>query len=57
MEYSARERFLRTMNFEPNTRTLKWELGYWGGTIDRWYSEGMEKVKGFLRKSLLVNLF
>ena len=34
------------MNFEPCKRTLKWELGYWGGTVKRWYSEGLPKKRG-----------
>ncbi|MBM3707374.1 MAG: hypothetical protein FJW69_03380 [Actinobacteria bacterium] len=47
---TSRERFLKIMNFESCKRTLKWEFGYWGGTINRWYAEGMEKVKGLAKE-------
>jgi len=43
---NARERFLSIMNFESIDRTLKWEFGYWVGTIRRWYNEGLEKKTG-----------
>lgn len=38
---NSRERFLATMSFETNVRTLKWEFGYWAGTLRRWYDEGL----------------
>jgi len=41
---SAKEIFLKIMNFEPCSRTLKWEFGYWGGTLERWYGEGLAKI-------------
>lgn len=44
-----RERFLSVMEFRPCNRTLLWEWGYWGGTIDRWYMEGLPCKRG-LRK-------
>jgi len=47
---TSREIFLKIMNFEPCTRTLKWDFGYWGGAINRWYSEGMKKIKGLPKK-------
>jgi uroporphyrinogen decarboxylase len=34
------------MNFESAPRTLNWEFGYWGGTIRRWYSEGLGRKAG-----------
>jgi len=40
---NARERFIEVMNFNTQVPTLKWEFGYWGGTIDRWYKEGLPK--------------
>jgi uroporphyrinogen-III decarboxylase len=40
---NSRELFLEVMNFNPKVRTLKWEYAYWGGTLDRWYSEGLPK--------------
>jgi uroporphyrinogen decarboxylase len=43
---NTREIFLKIMNFEPAPRTLNWEFGYWGGTIRRWYSEGLEEKAG-----------
>jgi uroporphyrinogen decarboxylase len=36
-----KERFHAIMAFEPPDRMLYWEQGYWGGTIQRWYEEGM----------------
>ena len=43
---TCRERFLAVMNFEEVDRTLLWDCGYWGGTIMRWYKEGLPKRKG-----------
>ena len=45
----SRELFLNILNFNHSTRTLKWEMGYWGKTIKRWYREGFSKVRGFER--------
>jgi len=42
---NSRERFLAVMDFEP-VRTLKWEFGYWAGTVRRWYREGLVKRRG-----------
>ncbi len=44
---SARDIFLKVMNFEPCDRTLKWEFGYWIGAVERWYREGLPKVEGY----------
>lgn len=42
----SREIFLNTLNFEKGQRTLKWEFGFWGGTIKKWRNEGyIEKTK------------
>lgn len=49
-DINARELFLKIMNFEPCSRTLDWEFGYWGGALNRLYSEGMPKVKGLPMK-------
>lgn len=38
---NARERFHQVMDFEPGS-TLKWEFGYWGAAVRRWYQEGLE---------------
>ncbi|MGQ9786682.1 MAG: uroporphyrinogen decarboxylase family protein [Anaerolineae bacterium] len=38
---NARERFLATMRFEKGVAAPKWEFGYWGATIKRWYREGL----------------
>jgi len=37
----ARERFLRIMDGDTSIRTLKWEFGYWAGTLKRWENEGL----------------
>ncbi len=41
-----KERFHAIMCFEPQDRTLYWEQGFWGGTVERWYGEGMPKGHG-----------
>ena len=42
---NTRERFLATMRAEPGVAPPKWEFGYWGGTLNRWYREGLpEKI-------------
>ncbi|HLC01872.1 MAG TPA: uroporphyrinogen decarboxylase family protein [Anaerolineales bacterium] len=46
---NARERFQAIMRFEPFDRCLEWELGYWGGTVNRWYQEGLPRVHGLPR--------
>ena len=40
---NLRERFLEVMNFNPDVRSIKWEFGYWGETIDTFYNEGLPK--------------
>lgn len=42
---NARERFLRIMDGDTSIRTLKWEFGYWAGTLKRWHKEGLKQVK------------
>ncbi len=43
---NTRERYLSLMSFEEVDRTLLWELGYWGGTLRRWYQEGLPEIQG-----------
>jgi len=43
---NTRDIFLKIMNFQPAPRTLNWEFGYWGGTVRRWYSEGLPEKTG-----------
>lgn len=38
---NTRERFIETMNFNPNVHSLKWEFGYWGETVENWYKCGL----------------
>ena len=45
-EINTRELFLKIIEFKSAPRTLNWEFGYWGGTINRWYKEGLPKIKG-----------
>lgn len=41
---NLRERFLEIMcNFNTNIRSIKWEFGYWGKTINNWYNQGLSK--------------
>jgi len=43
---NVRERFLEVMlNFNTDVAPPKWEFGYWGDTINNWYSEGLEKKR------------
>lgn len=41
-----KERFHRTMRFERPDRMLAWEQGFWGGSVERWYREGMPRRHG-----------
>jgi hypothetical protein len=43
---SARSLFRDLFGRAHCQRTLKWEGGYWGGTLTRWYGEGMKKRIG-----------
>ncbi|HCT92711.1 MAG TPA: hypothetical protein DF613_15230 [Lachnospiraceae bacterium] len=41
---NARERFIEVMKYHnPDVRSLKWEFGYWGNTLNRWYREGLPR--------------
>jgi len=40
---NSRERFLACMRFEPFDRAPNWEMGYWAGTLERWYQEGLPR--------------
>jgi uroporphyrinogen decarboxylase len=43
---NVRERFLEVMlNFNRTVTPPKWEFGYWGDTINRWYDEGLPRRK------------
>lgn len=42
--------FLACMNFDTSVRTMLWEFGYWGGTIKRWYGEGLPKKYGLAKE-------
>jgi uroporphyrinogen decarboxylase len=40
-----RERFIGVLRErDPMVSTLKWEFGYWGETINKWYKQGLPKV-------------
>ncbi|MCL5071923.1 MAG: hypothetical protein M1308_13670 [Actinobacteria bacterium] len=47
---NTRELFLRILNFQDAPRTLDWEFGYWGGTIKRWYQEGLPMKYGLTKE-------
>lgn len=41
---TTRERFLETMkNFNTDMPAMKWEFGYWGGTLNNWYRSGLPR--------------
>lgn len=41
---NSREKFLETMNFNTGVIVNKWEFGFWGATVERWYKEGLPKI-------------
>ena len=47
---NARERFLEVMDFHGEVHSMNWEFGYWGGTLNRWYREGLPKLYGLPRE-------
>ena len=51
MDMNIRERFLATFEFAACPRTPRWEMGYWSGTIQRWYEEGLPGTQAELRAS------
>lgn len=41
---NTRERFVETMkNFNTKVQPMKWEFGYWGGTLNQWYKNGLPR--------------
>jgi uroporphyrinogen decarboxylase len=38
---NARERFLEIGRRNRKVRSMKWEFGYWGATVDSWYAQGL----------------
>lgn len=40
---TTREKFLACMAGDKSSAIPKWEYAYWGGTIRRWYEEGLPK--------------
>ena len=46
---NASELYLKILNFEKCDKLLNWEFGYWGGTIVRWYKEGLPEKFGLER--------
>lgn len=43
---NAREKFLRVMDFDTSVAPPLYEMGYWSGTVRRWYNEGLPKRQG-----------
>ncbi|MEJ5197406.1 MAG: uroporphyrinogen decarboxylase family protein [Anaerolineae bacterium] len=43
---NSRERFLEVMSFNTAVRSLKWEFGFWGENMTRWYAEGLPRKIG-----------
>jgi hypothetical protein len=42
---NLRENVLAALRFGRPERTPRWELGYWAGTLQRWYGEGLTGVE------------
>ncbi len=40
---NERELFCDVMGFRSDTASLKWEMGYWGSTLRKWYKQGLPK--------------
>jgi uroporphyrinogen decarboxylase len=40
---NTREKFLEIMKFNTSAPSLKWEFGYWGGTLNHWYEAGLPR--------------
>ena len=41
---NSREKFEEVIiNFKNNTPPPKWEFGYWGSLVDKWYEEGLTR--------------
>ena len=46
MPLTVRDRFLSVLvDKDPTVKTLKWEFGYMGQTINNWYSQGLPRVE------------
>ncbi len=43
---NAREKFLRVMDFDTSVAPPLYEMGYWSGTVRRWYKEGLPRRQG-----------
>jgi len=42
---NSREKFLEFVDFNKKVPTIKWEFGYWGSAVKRWYREGLPQKK------------
>ena len=42
---NAREKFIEFTNFNKSVPAVKWEFGYWGSAVKRWYKEGLPEKK------------
>ena len=52
--YTTRELFTRIINFKDAPRTMKWEFGYWGQTISRWYREGLPQKSDIINRVVYI---
>lgn len=42
---NCREKFYEFINFNKKSPAVKWEFGYWGSAVKRWYREGLPLKK------------
>ena len=42
---NVRERFREVMSFHTGVAPPRWEFGYWGGSYENWYREGLPEKK------------
>ncbi len=40
---NTRENFIETAHLKKGVKSIKWEFGYWGSTLENWYKEGLPK--------------
>ena len=42
---NSRDKFMNVLTFNTNGPIPEWEFAYWYDTVERWYGEGLPRVK------------
>ena len=50
---TAKERFLEVMKCNPKVKTLDWEFGYFIGTLENWYKDGLPQKRNEIKDKVL----